>query len=71
MAILSYQGNEKREYQMIVVAISRGRYRILGRFLRNWAIFTVSFDEFDPNDFTPIEFPRDPVVLVSTCNVVI
>lgn len=54
---MSYQGNEKREYQMIVVAISRGRYRILGRFLRNWAIFTVSFDEFDPNDFTPIEFP--------------
>lgn len=56
---------------MIVMATPGGRRGILGRFLRNWAISTVSFDEFDPNDFTPLKFPRDLVVLVSTCNVVI
>lgn len=71
MGILSYQGNEKGEYQMIVVAISGGRYGIFGRFLRNWAIFTVSFDEFDPNDLTPFGIPSGIVFLVSTCNAVI
>lgn len=56
---------------MIVVVILRGRYRILGRFLRNWVIFIVFFDEFDLNDFIFIEFFCDLVVLVLICNVVI